>query len=422
MRSDWKNQAFELDKEDDLRGYKKEFYLPTGIYLDGNSLGLLSTRAEAAVHACIDDWKHRGINGWSEGPDPWFYFADELAAQSAELIGAYPEEVAVTGSITVNLHQLLTTFFEPQKNKNTIVMDSLAFPTDVYAVKSQLQLHGLDPDKHLTFIPSRDGANLEEEDIFKSITENTALVLLPSVLYRSGQLLDWKRITEKAHSYGALIGWDLAHSFGAVPHDLHESGVDFAVWCTYKYANSGPGGTAGLFVHKKHHGQTPGLAGWFGSDKQKQFDMEAVFSPAEDASAFQLGTPNVLSMAPLKGSLEMILEAGIDSLRSRSLKLTSFIREGLQELTALDDTLKIVTPELDRGGHIALTHPDAARLCKGLKEAGVIPDFRSPDIIRLAPSPLYSSFDDLAETLIIFEKLLETKSYKKYKNERDIIA
>ncbi|SDN74980.1 kynureninase [Alkalicoccus daliensis] len=423
MMEIWQKRAEELEENDPLAHYKAEFYFPenTNVYLDGNSLGLLSKRAEQAVYKQLDSWKKHGIDGWTQGENPWFYFSEQLSAKAAALVGAHAHEVSITGSITANLHQLLTTFYKPVQGRKNIVMEELAFPTDRYAVHSQLMHHGLN-ENHLSLISSNDGYTVDMDDILAAIDEQTALVLLPSVLYRSGQRLDWKVITDHAHQQGAVIGWDLAHSFGVMPHDLHDAGVDFAVWCTYKYANSGPGGTGGLFVHEKHHGTIPALAGWFGSDKEKQFDMSGEFSPAADASAFQMGTPNILSMTPLKGALEMIEEAGIDRIRSRSLKLTSFLRLGIEEAAADESALNIVTPSDGYGGHIAVSHPEAAKICRALKAKGIVPDFRAPDIIRLAPSPLYTSFHDIYETLAVIKELLETREFTKYKNTRGIIA
>lgn len=422
MQINWKKEAGELAEVDPLKHYKNEFYFPEEcrVYLDGNSLGLLSTRAEASVLAVLEEWKHKGIDGWMKAEDPWFYFAQDLAKKSSSLVGALPHEVTTAGSITANLHQMLATFYQPNSQKKNIVMEEIAFPTDRYVVDSHLKLHGYGNSELVTVQSS--GSLLCTDDILAAIDDNTALVLLPSILYRSGQRLEWKVITDHAHAHGALIGWDLAHSFGVMPHDLHDAGIDFAVWCTYKYANSGPGGAGGLFVHEKHHDRIPGLAGWFGSHQEKQFDMDSLFTPAQDASAYQQGTPPILSMAPLKGSLEMLEEAGIDRIRSRSLQLTGFLMKGLHELSADDSSLEVVTPEGNRGGHVAVSHPEAAKICKALKDQGIIPDFRAPDIIRLAPSPLYTSFEDVYESLVTIKEVLEKKDYKKYDNKRDIIA
>ncbi|NJP38747.1 kynureninase [Alkalicoccus luteus] len=398
--------------------YRQEFYLPADgqVYLDGNSLGLLSKPAEEAVYRVINDWKTHAIDGWTEGRQPWFYLASTLSRYASGLIGAQQKETVITGSITANLHQLLATFYQPEGTRREVVTEAVAFPTDSYVTNSWVK-HGADKIE----VSPREDRLLYEEDIEARLSERTALVLLPSVLYRTGQRLDMKRLTEAAHSAGAVIGWDLAHSFGVMPHELHEEGADFAVWCTYKYANGGPGATGGLYVHEKHHHTSPALTGWFGSDQTKQFDMDTVFEPASDASAFQMGTPNILSMAPLIGSLEMLVEAGIDTIRSRSLQLTALLREGINSLQELDNRLQVVTPAAC-GGHIACSHPEAARIVKALKASGVVPDFRAPDIIRLAPSPLYTSAADVIQAVETLEAILKNRTYEQYENKRGIIA
>jgi kynureninase len=416
--------AMELDQSDSLARFKNEFYIKDGhFYMDGNSLGLLSKRAEKALHTSIQDWKDHGIDGWMNGEEPWYYYSEKLGAKTAPLVGAKKEEVIVTGSITTNLHQLIATFYQPEENRTKILADELTFPSDIYAVQSQLELKGYSHEEHLVQVKSRDGYTLKEEDIIEAMTEDIALILLPSVLYRSGQLLDMKRLTEEAHKRGIVIGFDLAHSIGALPHQLHEDGVDFAVWCNYKYLNSGPGGVGGLFVHERHFGKKPGLAGWFGSKKDKQFDMEHVLTPAESAGAFQIGTPHILSSAPLLGSLELFEEAGICELRKKSLSLTRFMMDLVnQELSGYGFT--ICNPEEDerRGGHISLQHGEAARICKALKANKVTPDFRAPNNIRLAPVALYSSYEDVWNTVQILKKIMKNEEYKQFENVRDVVA
>ncbi|MGI2329446.1 kynureninase [Planococcus sp. YIM B11945] len=416
------SNAHEWDQRDVMAKFKTEFYQPNGqIYMDGNSLGLMSTRAEKTLMELMGSWKSHGIDGWTEGGHPWFTLAEDLSARMAPLVGAKPHEVMVTGSITSNIHQMLATVFQPTKQRYAILVDELNFPSDIYAVESHLSLRGLDPSVALKKVKSRDGYTLKLEDVVSEMTEEVALVLLPSVLYRSGQLLPIREITEAAHSKGILVGFDLAHSIGALPHELSDAGVDFAVWCHYKYMNSGPGGTGGLFIHERHHHLMPGNAGWFGSDKAKQFDMDHHFSKAEGAGAYQIGTPNIFSMAPLLGSVELFEEAGIKNVREKSLQLTNLLR-GLvaREIPELVD----VTPRDDanRGGHIALAHPEAARICKALKEAGVIPDFRAPNIIRLAPIAFYTSFSDVEEMVGRLKKIMQEELYKNFTNNRNVVA
>lgn len=413
-----------LDEKDSLRIYRKEFYLPEeDLYLDGNSLGLMSKRAENSLLDMAISWKKLGIDGWMNGKQPWFTLSEKLGDMCAPLVGAKPNEVIITASTTTNLHQLVATFYKPEGKRTKILADELNFPSDIYALQSQLQLKGLDPKDHLIQVKSRDGRMIEEQDIIDAMTDEVALIVLPTVLYRSGQLLDIEKLTSEAHKRGILIGFDGCHSVGAIPHQFNSWGVDFAYWCTYKYLNSGPGGIGALFVHEKHFGKLPGLAGWFGSNKEKQFDMEHAFSPAEHAGAYQIGTPHLLSAAPLLGSLEIFAEATIEAIREKSLKQTRYFMELIQ-LELGDDSFTIGNPFDDhrRGGHVALEHPEAARICKALKENGVIPDFRKPNIIRLAPIALYTSYVDVWQTVQILKRVMEEKLYEKYENKREIIA
>lgn len=437
--------ATDLDAADRLRAFREEFYLQDGVvYLDGNSLGLFSKRAEQSTLEILDSWKRHGIDGWSRGEHPWFDLSEKLGAQMASLIGAQADEVVVTGSTTVNLHQLVATFYQPQlptaqnplrqtatqaqpqaqsQQRTKIIADELDFPTDIYALQSQLKLHGFDPATHLIRVHSADGRTLKEEDLIEAMTDEVALVVLPSVLYRSGQLLDLPRLTAAAHARGIRIGFDLCHSIGALPHQLSEWGVDFAFWCNYKYLNGGPGSVAGLYVNRRHFGQTPGLAGWFASDKSVQFDMAHDFTPAHHAGAYQLGTPHMLSTAPLIGSLDLFAEAGIDRIREKSLRLTRFLIDvASQELVGMG--FSFGNPLLDqvRGGHVCLVHEEAVRICKALKQAGVVPDFRQPDVIRLAPIALYTSFADVWEAVQRLKRIMVEKTYEQFEQQRDVIA
>lgn len=412
------------DEHDELKEYKQEFFLKDAtIYMDGNSLGLLSRRSEAALHQSLDDWREHGIEGWTQAAEPWYYMSEKLGQMTAPLLGASPDQVINTGSITTNLHQLLATFYTPEKGRTKIIGDELNFPSDIYAVKSQMALHHLDPDEHFVPIESSDGYTLKEEDIIAHMKEDVALLLLPSVLYRSGQLLDMKTLTKEAHKHGILVLFDLAHSIGAVPHQLDEWEVDFAVWCTYKYLNSGPGGTGGLYVNRRHLGTHPGLAGWFSSDKEKQFDMNHELTPSSDAGAFQIGTPHILSSAPLLGSLEMFLEAGIGNIRKKSLQLTQLFMDLIhQELEDFGFNIRNPLENERRGGHVCLVHEEAARICKALKSEGVIPDYRSPNVIRLAPVAFYTSYEDVYRVVRILKEIVQEEKHKSFKNERDIIA
>lgn len=416
--------AKSLDKLDGLKHFKDEFYVPTDkIYLDGNSLGLLSKRSEKSLLEILDAWKRYAIDGWTDGEYPWFYLSEEIGKLFAPLVGGKPEELIATGSTTINLHQLLASFYHPEEKKTKILADELNFPSDIYAIKSQIQLKGYTPDKHLVKVSSIDGHTLHTENIIEAMTEDIALAILPSVLYRSGQILDMEKITKAAHERGIIIGFDLCHSIGAIPHELNKWGVDFAFWCTYKHLNGGPGSVAGIFVNEKHLGKAPGLAGWFSSAKEKQFDLEHDLTPAHHAGAFQIGTPHLLSLAPLIGSLEIFHEATIESIRRKSLQLTDYLIE-LVDTELHDYHFEIASPRdhASRGGHVYLTHRSAASICKALKENGVIPDFRTPNGIRLAPVALYNTFEEVWQTVQVLKLIMEEEKYKQYENKRGVIA
>ncbi|WP_010529651.1 kynureninase [Lentibacillus jeotgali] len=419
-----KTYAAYLDQQDELASFRDEFYLPENtIYLDGNSLGLLSKRAEQAVDDMMASWKTYAIEGWTKGNEPWYYLSEKLGAMTAPLIGASSEEVVVTGSTTTNLHQLTASFYQPEGMKTMILADTLNFPSDIYALKSQLQLKRYDPAEHLVQVESNDDNTLDTRNIINAMTDDIALIVLPAVLYRSGQVLDMKTLTDEAHKRGIPIGFDLCHSIGSVPHQLSEWGVDFAFWCTYKHLNAGPGSVAGLYVNRKHFGREPGLAGWFSSSKAKQFDMEHTLTPAQDAGTYQIGTPHLLSAVPLIGSLEMFKQAGIDNIRQKSLQLTKYLMN-LLETELADYGFTIANPKDDttRGGHVYIEHPDAARICKALKADGVVPDFRKPNGIRLAPVALYNTFTEVWETIQILKTIMIEARYKHFENERGIIA
>lgn len=382
------------------------FAMPPGIYLDGNSLGVLPHAARAAVLRRLDEWERDAVSGW----DAWFGLAEALSPQVARLVGARPTEVIATGSITANLHALLATLYRPAGERRHLVATALDFPSDVYALQAWAERAGAE----LRLIPSRDGHTLHEEDILAALSGDVALALLPTVLYRSGELLDVPRLTRAAQARGILIGWDAAHSVGSVPHALHEWGADFAVWCHYKYVNAGPGAPGGLFLHERHHHLTPGLRGWWGHDKASQFEMAHTFRPAAGAGAYQLGTPPILALAALEGALTVFDTVTLQEVRERSLALTA-------HLMALVGThlpeLRIVTPREQerRGGHVALAHPEAHALSLALRARGIIPDFRPPDILRLAPVALYNTEAEVEETVRVLRELLDTGAHRAVK-------
>ncbi|MFN2363709.1 MAG: kynureninase [Halarsenatibacteraceae bacterium] len=417
--------AKELDQNNEMMKYKGEFYQNADrIYLVGNSLGLLSKSAEKEIMRALDEWREHGVEGWTKGEPAWFWYGEKLGDMTAPLIGAEPEETIVTGSTTLNIHQLLASFYQPEGSRKKILVDELNFPSDIYAVKSQLAQYG--NESELIVVESRDGKTLEEDDIIAAFNDEIAVALLPTVLYQSGQLLDVERLTEAAHKHEIIIGFDLAHSVGILPHDLSGAGVDFALWCNYKYLNAGPGAVGGLYVNKKHFDREPGLAGWWGHEKETQFEMSHEFTPAADAGAMQISTLPILSSAPLFSSLEMINEIGIEKVREESLKRTSYLAYLMAEKLDTETVgYSIVTPEDDsrRGGHIAVKfEKEAYRISKALKAEGVIVDFREPDTIRFAPSPLYISFEDLYNTAEILADIINNQRFKEMSKEKDSVT
>lgn len=421
---DWMERARRLDARDPLARFRKEFARPAErIYLDGNSLGLLGRRAEASLWRAVDDWRNQAIGGWLDADPPWFGLAEDLGARVAPLVGAEGDEVVVTGSTTGNLHQLLATLDRPEGGRTQIVVDDLNFPSDRYAVASYLQLRGRDPARDLVVVPSRDAATIDEADLIAALTEDVSLLVVPTVVYRSGQLLDIARLAHVGRERGVMVVVDASHSVGAVPHEFDAWGVDAATWCSYKYLNGGPGAVAGLFLARRHWNRPPGLMGWFGMRKERQFDLGPDFEPAEGVGRLQVGTPPILSMAPLGGALETIHEAGIDAIRRKSLDLTSFLR-AMAEAELAEFGVGCVTPreEARRGGHVALTHPEAGRVCRTLIDAGVVPDHRPPDIIRLAPAALSTSFEDVAEALTRLRAILAERRFEAYPRGRGLVS
>lgn len=414
------------DAADPLAAFRERFFLRPGtIYMDGNSLGLASRDAEAALLQAVADWKTHAVEGWTAGERPWFYLAERLGALLAALVGADPDEVVVTGTTTVNLHALVATFYRPRGRRTRIVADELSFPSDLYALQSQVRLHGYDPREHLVLVKSRDGRTIAEADLIAAMTDETALVLLPSVLFRSGQLLDMPRLTAAARARGIPIGFDLCHSAGVVPHRLSEWGVDFAFWCNYKYLNAGPGAVASLYVHRRHFGLAPALAGWFGYRKEKQFDLLPEFEPAAAAGAWQISTTPVLSAAALYGSLQIFAAAGMEKVRAKSLALTEYLMFLADALLAPPPYgFTVGTPRADarRGGHVALEHPDAVRICKALKARGIVPDFRPPNVVRLAPAALYNTYRDVWDTVQALREIIDRNETAPFDPERGVVA
>ena len=401
------------DDADPLSSLADRFYDPgDALYMDGNSLGLLSEDAEEALDEAVDEWRDLGIRGWTDAEPPWFHYGEELGARLAPLIDANSEEVVVANSTTVNIHTLIGTFYDRAEGSK-VVVNELDFPTDHYAIRAQLGQRGADPDEALTVVESRDGRTIEEEDVIAAMDDDTAIAFMPSVLYRSGQLLDLERITAAAHDRGILAGFDLAHSVGVVPHDLSDIGVDFAVWCSYKYLNAGPGAIAGLYVNERHFGETPALAGWWGHEKETQFELNPTYTPANDAGAYQIGTIPILSAAPLAGSLDIFAETSTEAVREKSANLTEYLVFLVDELLPECDVGTPRDPDR-RGGHVAVEHPEAYRVSEALKERGVVVDFRPPNVVRVCPSPLYVGYEDVWRVIQELRTVLENDEYAEF--------
>ena len=419
--------ARSLDAADTLAHFRHRFHLPAeGLYLDGNSLGLCSKDAEAQVLAALEQWRTLGIDGWMRADPPWFSIGEELGAAEAPLVGATPDEVIVTGTTTVNLHSLVSTFYQPTDTRRKIVATALDFPSDIYALQSQIAMRGGDPDRDLIRVASRDGRFIAEDDLIAALDETVALLLVPSVLYRSGQLLALARLAKAAHAVGALIGVDAAHSVGAVPHHFDADDVDFAFWCSYKYLNAGPGSAGAIYVARRHFGQVPGLTGWWGYHKERQFDMLHSWESAPGAGAWQISTVPVISISALRGSLKIFHEAGIENLRRKSLALTDHMIALIEAhgLTEAPYGFNIGTPRehARRGGHVSVEHVAASAICKALKQRGIVPDFREPNVIRLAPIALYTSFDEVRIVVETLKDVIDSGDHLKVKQGRELVA
>lgn len=416
--------AKELDAKDPLRAMRERFYLREGqIYMDGNSLGVCSKDGEAAILEVLEVWKKDGINIWSVSDGKYFLYPSLLGARLAKLINAEPQEVTVTNSTTINIHQSLSTFYKPTGERYKILVDDLNFPTDRYAVDSQVVLQGYEPSDAVKVVRSPDGRLIDEDAVIAAMTDDVAVVLLPSLLYRSAQLLDMERVTAEAHRRGIYIGWDLCHSIGAVPHDFKKIAPDFAVWCNYKYLAAGPGAAAGLYINKRHFDRQPGMAGWFGNVKKTQFQLKHQYEHANNADGWLTGSSPLLSMAALEGVMDIYEEAGMDEIREKSLRLTAYMMY-LIDTRLNQHGCEVGTPREDhrRGGHVALEHPEAYRICQALKANDVIPDFREPNVARLAPVALYVGYEEIYRLIEIIDKIITTKEYENYSNERALVV
>jgi len=408
-------------KEDDaLAKFQNEFHIPQHnsedeIYFVGNSLGLMPKRAASFLQTEIENWKTLGVRGHFEGDSPWMPYHETLCPVMADLIGAKRSEVVMMNGLTVNLHLMMASFFKPSGQKKKILIEQHAFPSDIYAAKSRLQLSGCDETSDLLLLPSDQGELFSTSHICETIESNAvslAMVLLPGVQYYTGQLFDIAQITAVAHEHDIVVGFDLAHAAGNVKLDLHNSGVDFAVWCTYKYLNSGPGAVAGCFVHQRHaeNVDLPRMAGWWGQDKSNRFEMGPDFQPIPTAEGWQLSNPPILAMAPVRASLELFEEAGgMLPLIKKSQRLTGHLEQQL--LDRLEGKVIIITPSgpQQRGCQLSLeVSPkfDGKAIYEQLEAAGVRTDWREPNVIRAAPVPLYNSFDDVDQFVDRLTKIL----------------
>lgn len=418
--------ARELDRQDPLASFRSRFYIPQGtIYMNGNSLGLLSKDSERTLLGVLDEWRTQGIAGWLEARQPWFSYAEKIGEMAAGLVGAEPEEVVATGTTTVNIHSLVSTFYKPQHGRTKIIACALDFPTDIYALKSQIKLKGLHDEEHLVLIRAEDNRFVDEENIVALMDDNVSLILLPSVFYRSGQLLDMHFLTAEARRRGITIGFDCSHSVGALPHWFDKWGVDFAVWCSYKYLNGGPGSPAFLYISKRHFQSEPAITGWFGYVKEKQFDMLLDFEHAKRAGGWQISSPGILGAAAIEGSLQLTLEAGIERIREKSITMTSYLIYLVEELLREEPyNFSIGTPREAnrRGGHVAILHDrEAMRINEALIRRGVVPDFRPPNIIRIAPVALYNTYSEIWQIAQFLREIIDRKEYEGLSRERKLI-
>jgi kynureninase len=409
------------DAADPLAPLRGEFELPTDgrgeplIYLCGNSLGAMPKKTRAIFQQELDDWGRLAVEGHMQGKTPWYSYHENFRESGARLVGGVPGEVVFMNALTVNLHLLMVSFFRPEGRRRKLMIETAAFPSDTYAVATHLETRGLDPSDALVVLEPRAGEYcLRTEDIEARIAaegDELALVLLPGVQYYTGQRLDLERITRAAHAVGAVAGFDLAHAIGNVPLSLHDWDVDFAAWCSYKYLNGGPGAVGGCFIHQRHGAdlEIPRYAGWWGNDPATRFrlHLNERFVPREGADGWQISNPNIFSMTPLLASIEQFERAGMTALRGKAESLTGYLEAWVER--ASNGRIQIITPRdpAARGCQLSLLVPRGAReLFDGIRARGILPDFRQPDVIRMAPVPLYNSFHEVWRVGRALEDLL----------------
>ncbi len=411
--------AQQLDAQDQLSQYRHEFIFPEvkgrkAIYFTGNSLGLQSQRAKRYVEEVMSDWGSLAVEGHFYADKPWWDYHERFADPLSKIVGALPEEIAVMNTLTVNLHLLMVSFYRPTEKRYKIICEEKAFPSDQYMIQSQVDFHGFNPKEAIVEIRRRQGEhNIRLEDVLAKIEEvgdELALVLIGGVNYYTGQVFDMKTITEAGHKAGAYVGWDLAHAAGNVKLELHDWNVDFAAWCSYKYMNSGPGNASGCFIHKNHHDNPdlPRFAGWWGHCKERRFKMEPEFDPVQGANGWQISNLPILTLAPYLASVEMFSEIGMDKLIEKRDRITAYLEFILHEIDKeVDSTFEIITPSDPKQRACQLSvflHGEGRPLFDYLMENGVITDWREPNVIRLAPVPLYCSYEDMYEFGQILKK------------------
>ncbi|PZW39578.1 kynureninase [Mesonia algae] len=412
--------AKELDQLDPLADFRNQFHIPKNqdgteqIYLCGNSLGLQPKKTKEYLQEELNDWANLGVEGHTEAKHPWMPYHEFLTEKMAKIVGAKPTEVVMMNTLSVNLHLMMVSFYRPTTKKYKIVIESDAFPSDKYAVESQLKLHDIDPKDGLVLWKPREGEELcRYEDLEKIMQEQgdeVALLMIGTTNYYTGQSFPIKKITQLGHQYNCKVGFDLAHGAGNIQPQLHESGADFAVWCSYKYLNSGPGSVGGCFVHEKHANDAnlKRFAGWWGHNKSTRFNMRHEFDPIPGAEGWQLSNPPILSMAAIRASLDIFDKAGFDNIREKAIKLTGFLEYLLLEIK--DERIEMITPTnpQERGSQISIKLKGATKqLFDDLMKAGVISDWREPNVIRLAPISLYNSYQDVYKMVQILKKLLK---------------
>jgi kynureninase len=412
--------AGEMDALDALRGYRNEFFIPKKdgkevIYLCGNSLGLQPKSVRKYIEVELNNWETLGVEGHFEGAYPWMYYHKIFAEAEAKIVGALTKEVVVMNTLTVNLHLMMVSFYKPGHVRNKILMEGGAFPSDQHAMESQARFHGFDPEEVIIEIFPREGEDsLRTEDIIDKIKEHNeslALVMMGGVNYYTGQAYEMDVITKAGHEAGAIVGFDLAHAAGNIKLELHDWGVDFAVWCTYKYLNSGPGGAAAAFVHERwsERPDIPRFAGWWGFEEETRFLMQKGFKPMKGADGWQLSNAQIFPLAIHKASLDIFNRAGIDALSAKSRLLTSYLFYLLQDnMLGIEADFKILTPQepKHRGAQVSiLTGTKGREIFNGLNKEGIIADWREPNVIRVAPVPLYNTFTDVYKFVNVFKNM-----------------